>query len=120
HGRFAHVVGAAVAGHAVSRDARNHHDVAAGLLAHGGEDELREVVRAKGVCADDALHLGGVGIENGMAAAGDAGVVDEDVDVPEVFEHLFDHGLVVVPAIDGGGVAVRLAAGCFDGGNCLP
>src|SRR5690606_16518251 len=98
-------------------DAGDHDDVAAALLAHGRQDELGEVVRAEGVGAHHALHFGGVGIGDGLAPAGDAGVVHEDIDVPEVGEDGFDHGLIGVPIFDGSGVGLRFAAGLFDFGD---
>ena len=77
-------------------------------------------MRPEGVCAHDALHLGGVRIGHALPAAGDARVVDEDVDVPEVGEHLLDHRLVLVPVLDGRRVGLRRAPKLLDCGDGVP
>ena len=49
---------------------------------------------------DYAFHFGGVGLDDSLTAAGDAGVVDENVDVPKVGEDLLHEALVRLPVID--------------------
>ena len=55
---------------------------------------------AEGVGADDARQLGRVGVGHRVPAAGDPGVVDEDVDMAERRQGAVDHGLVLVHRID--------------------
>src|SRR3712207_9123664 len=62
-------------------------------LAHGGEDEAAQVVSAERVGCDHALHLVGLGLGHRATAAGDPGVVHEDVDGTELFDDALDHGL---------------------------
>ena len=73
----------------------------------------------KSVRAHDAHQLGRVGVGDGAAPAGDAGVVDEDVDVAEVGEDLRRHGLVLLQGVDAGLVGHGPAAELLDVGDGL-
>ena len=97
------------------RHARDHHDVAACLLLHARDHELRQAVRGEGVDANDTFELRRVGVFNGIAAAGDAGVVDQDVDIAEVRRDLVDHRDIGVPVVDRRPVGF----GCSPGGSDL-
>ena len=63
--------------------------------------------------AQDALHLGRVAVDDGVAAGGDAGIVDEDADGPQLVEGLSDHGLAGVVVrdvgLEGGGLTAEVA-----------
>ena len=59
---------------------------------------------------DDAAHLRGVGVDDGVAPGGDAGVVDEDGDGAEVREGGGGHGLALLVVGDVGLVGVGAAA----------
>ena len=61
-----------------------------------------------------ALELGGIGVRGPLAAAGDPGVVHEDVDVTEVAEHRFDHAGVGGGVVDGRLVGAAAAARRLD------
>src|SRR5579859_509764 len=119
HGRLAHVVGRAVGRVEQGGDAGDHDDVAAPALAHVRDDELAEVVWAERVHPHHPLHFQRVGVDDALAAAGDAGVVDQDVDVAEVGQHQLHHAHVVVPGLHRAGVGDRLAAEGLDGGHRL-
>ena len=99
--------------------AGDHHDVAAGLLAHAWQHELAQAVGAQGVGAHDPLELGRVGLGHALAAAGDAGVVHEDVDVAEVGERRLDHGFVGLEVVDRRLVGGGPPAGGLDGAHGL-
>src|SRR5205807_5700308 len=69
------------------------------------------------VDAPYALELRRISVDGGVAAAGDAGVVDEDVDGTEVGESGGDHGLVLFPRVDRRLVLLRPASELLDLGH---
>ena len=78
------------------------------------------MVGADGVRADHTHDFGRIGLRHGPTAAGDAGVVDEDVDVAERRQRLVDHGLVFGDVVDGRSVGRRLPAEALDLADGLP
>ena len=119
HRGLAHVVGRAARAVAEGGDARDHDDVAALLLLHARDHQLAEEVGAQRVDADHTLELGGVGVLDALAAARDAGVVDQDVDVAEVARDRLHHAGVGFVVVDRAGVGARAAAQGLDGGHGL-
>ena len=71
-------------------------DVASGLFPHAGQNELAHVVRPEGNGTEHPLELFHRGFCHRCSPVGDSGVVDQDVDVPEVGEHAVDHGAGLV------------------------
>jgi len=108
--RLAHIVGPAIRRHVQGRHRRDDHDVAAFLLAHVRDDELRDEMRRHRMDAQYALEFLRVGIGDRLAARGDARIVDEDADRAEILQHVGDHPLVLVEILDRGGVSLRLAS----------
>jgi hypothetical protein len=120
HGGLSHVVGCAARSEVQRGVAGDHDDVAAGPLAHARQHELREIVGREGVRSQHSLQLGRVRVGDAQAAAGDAGVVDEDVDVAELPEDFRDHLLVLFPEVDGGPEGPGPATQAVDGGDRIP
>ena len=79
------------------------------VLAELRQTEARDAVRAHRVDGEQFLDLGGVGVGDGPAAAGDTGVVDQDVDAPESVEYFIGHPLAFLGPSQIGGNGHRLA-----------
>ena len=75
-----------------------------GRCTHRGQDQAGEVVGAHGVRGEQPLDLAGIGVGDGVAPRGDAGVGHEEVDVPEVVEDLRNHRRVGLGIVDRSGV----------------
>jgi hypothetical protein len=99
-GRLAHVVARTERVVGQGGDGRDHDDVVAAQAPHLRHDQLAQTVRGEGVHAHHPLHLGRGGVSHRVAAARDAGIVDQDVDLAEVGQHCDHHGHVLVPAVD--------------------
>lgn len=71
-------------------------------------------MRREAVGAHDALELGRVGIGDALPAAGDAGVVHEDVDAAEVGDDRVDQLLAILEPVDRAGIGLGAAAEALD------
>jgi len=88
--------GAPFGAHARQLGAGDHDHVAARPRPHRRQQQLGQAVGAERVRAHDAVELLGRRVGDRQPAAGDAGVVDQQVDVAPVIEHRPREGVDVL------------------------